>query len=244
MPNIDGGRIVVTLEGRDTGLADLITKIESNMQRGVASARNYDTTLARLSSSQSRQESETLSYAQSLARGAAATGDFAGAQRILASALTQVTPNTTAASNAINQLQQTIKQADQAQVQQNSTLTNLAGGFNKLIGIYFAATTAANAFGAAISAGNQLEKQEVTLRALSGSTEKYQVNLAQAKAQQDRFGGSLSDNIEALSNFANLSNRTGVEIGKLANLARGLAIIDPAQGFKGAGIALKEFDKQ
>lgn len=44
-----------------------------------------------------------------------------------------------------------------------------------------------------------------------------------------------------MSNFANLSKRTGIEIDKLTNLARAMAVIDPAQGFKGAGIALKEF---
>lgn len=241
MPSIDGGRIIVTLEGRDTNLSTLLTRIESQMQRGVSSARNYDTTIQQISASQARNEAATLGYAQSLARGAAATGDFAGAQRILGGALTQVTPNTTAASNAINQLQRTIDQASAKQKEANSVFSNAALGFNRLIGAYFAVSTAASAFGAAIEAGNELEKQQVALRSLSGTQEKYIENLAAAKAQQDKFGGSLADNVESLSGFANLSNRTGIEITKLANLARALATIDPVQGFKGAAIALKEF---
>jgi hypothetical protein len=241
MPTIDGGRIVVTLEGRDVSLGQLLTRIEGQMQSGIVQARNYDTTLAQVSATQARQEASTLAYAQSLARGAAATGDFAGAQRILASALQQVTPNTTAASNAVNQLQTTIQKASIAQTEQNSVFSNAAQGFNKLIGAYFAVSTAAQAFGAVINQGNELEKQQAVLKGLSGNMENYEKNLAAAKAQQDKFGGSLEDNIEGIANFANLSNRTGIEISKLTELARGLATVDPAQGFKGAGIALKEF---
>jgi hypothetical protein len=241
MATVDGGRIVVTLEGRDVGLGQLLTRIEGQMQSGVAAARVYDTSLAQVSAAQSRQEASTLAYAQSLARGAVLTGDFAGAQRILASALQQVTPNTLAASNAVNQLQQTIQKTSAVQAEQNSTFTNAAQGFNKLIGAYFAVSTAAQAFSAVIGKGNELEKEQAVLKGLSGSMSNYQKDLDAAKTQQDKFGGSLADNIEGISNFANLSNRTGIEITKLTELARGLATVDPAQGFKGAGIALKEF---
>lgn len=241
MAAISGGTIVVTLEGRDTNLGQLLSKIESQMARGVVAARQYDTAMAQISPTTSRLESANLSYAQSLARAAVASGDFAGAQRILAGALQQVTPNTTAASNAVNQLQRTIDQASAAQTKQRSIFTNAAQGFNSLIGAYFAVTTAAKAFGAVIDQGNQLEKQQAILRGLSGDTATYEKNLSTARQQQEKFGGSLADNVEGVANFANLSRRTGVEIGKLTDLARGLATIDPAQGFKGAGIALKEF---
>lgn len=241
MPVLDGGRIVVTLEGRDSNLSTLLSRIESQMNSGIASARVYDTTMARISATQARVESSTAAYAQSLGRGARLAGDFAGEQRILANALGQLTPNTTAASNAANQLQQSINKSAQAQKEANSIFTNAATGFNKLIGAYFAVSAAASVFTEAISAGNELEKQQTILKGLSGSQEKYEKNLAAAKAQQDKFGGSLKDNIESLSGFANLSNRTGIEITRLGNLARALATVDPVQGFKGASVALKEF---
>lgn len=258
----DGGRLIFTLEGRDLNLTQLIERVDAEMQKGVGIARNYDSQLNQLTATQQRQESATAAYAQSLARGAVAAGDDAQAIKILASALQTLTPNTTAANNVLTQLQNTLNRqataaeqaalaarkaaeaqaqaAEQAAARQASAVTNTVAGFQKLITAYFAVTTAAQVFSAAIEAGNTLEKADVTFRALSGSTEAYQKNLNAAREQQARFGGSLQENIDGLSDFANLAKRTGIDIKDLANTARGLATIDPAQGFRGAAIALKE----
>lgn len=263
MATINGGTLLVTIEGRDVNLTQVLQKIEREMQRGVAAARNYDTTIASLPRNIQRTEAAQAAYAQSLARNATAAGDTAGAIKILASALQTLTPNTTAAVNVLNQLQATLnRQTTAAQQAASATfkasqqqaaadaaannarlsgITSSISGFQKLVSAYFAVTTAAQAFASAINAGNELEKAQVTFRALSGSTEAYEKNLAAAREQQNRFGGSLQENIDGLSGFANLAKRTGIDIKELANLARGLATIDPVQGFKGASIALKEF---
>jgi len=266
MATVNAGTLVVTLEGRDVNLTELLNKVETQMQRGATTAKNFDTTIASLTDSQKRNESAIASYAQSQARFAESSGQSGVAVQRLAAAIQELTPNTTAANNVLNQLQGTLNRqaqaAEQAAKQQAaaakqaaqvakeeaaayqknlSAVTNFAGGFQQLIGAYFAVTQAATAFSAAISAGNDLEKAEASFRALSGDTAAYQKNLAAARAQQDRFGGSLQENIEGLSGFANLAKRTGIDINNLANTARALAVVDPAQGFKGASIALKEF---
>lgn len=265
MPDVNAGRILVTLEGRDVNLTDLLTKVQTQMQRGVSSARQYDTTLAGLTNTTRREEAARAQYAQALARSAVAAGNDAQAIRILAQTMQQLTPNTTAAVNVLNQLQNTLNRqtaaaqqtaAQQARLnaqqsaaaqtlaqQQASSITNAVTGLQRLAGAYFAVTTIASTFTEAISAGNRLEKADATFRALSGSTAAYEENLATAREQQARFGGSLEENIDGLSQFANLSKRTGVDIKELANTARALAVIDPVQGFKGAGIALKESNK-
>lgn len=266
MPNINAGTLTVVLEGRDVNLTDLITKVENQMQRGAATAKNFDNTIASLTATEKRNESALAAYAQAQARFAEASGNSNLAVQRLVAAMQQLTPNTAAANSVLTQLQGTLNRqavaaqaAAAAQVKASqaaaaaaaqeaaayqkslSGVTNFAAGFQKLIGAYFAVTRAAQAFGATIEAGNQLEKAQATFRGLSGSAEAYEKNLAAARAQQDRFGGSLQDNIEGLSTFANLAKRTGIDINQLANTARALAIVDPAQGFKGASIALKEF---
>lgn len=229
MANVQGGTISVVLQGKDVGLSSLLKQIQNDMQRGVTTAKQYDAAMATLDPVTRKNEQSLLSYAQSLARVAEKQGDVAGAQRILAQALGQVTPNTTAANNALNQLQGTIARQEQAIQKSSLSFAKLGQAFQGLIGSYFVVTQAAQTFAAAISAGNALEKQEATFRALSGSQEQYTKNLEVARAQQDRFGGSMTDTLENLSGFVNLSKRTGIELNKLADTARGLAIIDPVQ---------------
>jgi hypothetical protein len=266
MPDVNGGTLVVTLEGRDVNLTDLLNKVESQMQRGATTAKNFDSSIASLTATEKRNESALAAYAQAQARFAEASGNSNLAVQRLVAAMQQLTPNTAAANNVLVQLQGTLtrqaaaaNQAAAAQARASaasekalvaeaaarreslSGVTRFAQGFQSLIGAYFAVTTAAQAFNAVISAGNELEKTQATFQALSGSAEAYEKNLAAAKAQQERFGGSLKDNIEGLSGFANLARRTGIDINELANTARALAVVDPAQGFKGASIALKEF---
>lgn len=226
MANIQGGTISVVLQGKDIGLSSLLQRIQTDMQRGVVSAKQYDAAMAQLDPVTRKNEQSLLAYAQSLARVAEKQGDVAGAQRILAQALGQVTPNTTAANNALNQLQGTIVRQEQAIQKSGLSFAKLGQAFQGLIGSYFVVTQAAQTFAAAISAGNALEKQEATFRALSGSQEQYVKNLEVARAQQQRFGGSMQDTLENLSGFVNLSNRTKISLNDLADTARGLAIID------------------
>lgn len=251
MTTIQGGTLLVTLEGRDANLSQVIARAEAQMQKGAQSARTYDTQLAALSSNTRRGEAAQAAYAQSLARTASAAGNDAQAVKILAEVMQKLTPNTTAANNVLTQLQATLNKqaaaANQAATaqqrlsqqiaaghattqQQISGISSAISGLQKLVGAYFAVTAAANIFTSAIQAGNALEKADATFRALSGSTEAYQKNIAAARDQQTRFGGSLNENIDGLSSFANLSKRTGIEIKELAELARGLAVIDPVQG--------------
>ena len=266
MATIQGGTLVVSLEGRDVNLSELLTKVENQMQKGATTAKNFDNTIAQLTASEKRNESALASYAQAQARFAEASGNSNLAVQRLVAAMQQLTPNTAAANSVLTQIQGTLNRqaaaAEQAAAAQArvsaqavrsaeqetaalqkklSGVTNFAAGFQKLIGAYFVVTQAAQAFGAVVSAGNELEKTEATFKALSGSAENYAKNLQAAKDQQARFGGSLNDTIDGLSGFANLAKRTGVDITQLANTARALAIVDPAQGFKGASIALKEF---
>lgn len=266
MSTVNAGTLVVTLEGRDVNLSELINKVENQMQRGTTTAKNFDRTIASLTATEKRNEAALAAYAQAQARFAEASGNSNLAVQRLVGAMQQLTPNTAAANNVLTQLQGTLNRqaaaanqaaaaqarasvqatraaaAEAAAYQKNlSAVTNFASGFQSLIGAYFAVTQAAQLFSAAITAGNDLEKAQATFKALSGNTEQYEKNLEAARAQQQRFGGSLKDNIEGLSGFANLAKRTGIDINELANTARALAIIDPAQGFKGASIALKEF---
>lgn len=241
MSNANGGTIVVRVEGRDVGLSDLLSRINSQMNQSGSTVRNYATAMAQIDPTLRRAETELARYAQSLANVALKSGDTTGATRILSQALTQITPATTAANQVQSQLQGILNTQASSAARTGLSLTNLAGGLFILRGAFQAAIGVAQTFAEVINQGNQLEKTLVTFRVLSGNQEQYEKNLAAARAQQERFGGSLQDTVEGMASFAVLARNTGIEIEELTNLARAMAIIDPVQGFKGAGIALKEF---
>jgi hypothetical protein len=241
MSNANGGTITVRVEGKDIGLSDLLARINQQMAVSGTTARSYATQMAQIDPVLRKTDSELARYATSLAAVARAQGDTAGSQRILAQSLQTITPATTSANQVMLQLQNSLNQQQKAAATATSGYQGLSVGLGTLVGAYFVATRVISSFGEVINQGNELEKTLTTFRVLSGSTEQYTANLALAKQQQSQFGGSLNDVVQGMSSFANLSDRTGIEITKLTNLARAMATVDPAQGFKGAGIALKEF---
>ncbi len=239
---VEGGRIVVRVEGRDVGLSDLLTKLNTQMNASGGSTRNYVTAMNQISPVTSKSDQALARYGQSLATVAQRSGDSVGAQRILIGTLNQITPATTAANQVQAQLQTSLNQQAAAAAKSSFSLQGLAQGLFFLRGAYGTIAGVVKTFvGDTIEAGNALEKQLVTFRVLSGSQQAYETNLAQVKNQQALFGGSLKETTEDMAGFVVLSRNTGVELSKLANLARAMSIIDPAQGFKGASIALKEF---
>jgi len=262
MSNVNGGTITVRIEGKDVGLSDLLTKINTQMAASGQNARNYASQMASISPSTARTEQALAKYVTTLAGVAAAQGDTAGSQKLLISGLQQLTPATSAANGVLLTLQKSLnaealatEKAAQALAKLNAEklktpppvpqtadpATSQLVSLGKLVTAYHVASAVAREFAETLSAGNELEKTLTTFRVLSGSQEQYTKNLQLAKEQQSQFGGSLNDTVEGMSSFANLSARTGIEIDKLTKTARALATVDPAQGFKGAGIALKEF---
>ena len=65
---IDGGRVIVRLEGKDVNLSQLITKIATQMDKGKGSTNEYLQTMDKISPSMKRTESEIVAYATALAR--------------------------------------------------------------------------------------------------------------------------------------------------------------------------------
>jgi len=228
-----GGTIVVRVEGQDIGLTTLLARINQQMAGSQGTIRNYTTAMAQVDPKTRAADQALARYAQSLATVAARSRDFSGAQKILGEALQQITPNTTAANGVLAQLQSIINQASNEAAQGGLNIRTFAAGIFALQGVAAIATRVLSAFGETINLGNQLEKTLTSFEVLSGSQAKYRTNLEAARKQQDLFGGSLQDTVEGMSVFANLSNRTGIEIQKLTNLSRALATVDPAQGFKG-----------
>lgn len=88
---------------------------------------------------------------------------------------------------------------------------------------------------------NQLEKTSATISALAGNFQTYSNVIAIAQKQQEKFGGSLNEQLAGFSNLVPISRKFNVNMEQLDNVARRLAIVDPLQGFSGASIALKEF---
>jgi hypothetical protein len=96
-------------------------------------------------------------------------------------------------------------------------------------------------FGAqALSAANDLETTQATVRALAGDQATYNEILRLAEDQQRRYGGSLSENIAQLGSLSNSARNAGVGIGEINEAAQRLLVLDPSAQFEDAAIALRE----
>ena len=88
---------------------------------------------------------------------------------------------------------------------------------------------------------NEIERTASTVAAVSGSFEEFTNVVRVASIQQQKFGGSLNEQMTGFTSLVQITRAYNVDLEQLDNVARRLAIIDPLQGFSGAAIALKEF---
>ena len=134
-------------------------------------------------------------------------------------------------------------QLDQALTSVQGKLRQFGAAANSIagaVGVGFGAAAVVQFTSEAISAGNALERVQATLRAVTGSQAEYNRVLAVAQANQQLFGGSLEQNLTAMQQFAFIANRTGASLEELNRVAQLLAVVNPAEGFEGAGFALSE----
>lgn len=239
MADVQGGRIRIVLTATDQNFTQTLNRAKAASDQAAQSFAKVSTQIKILNQTQGQGEAGMLRMAQAQARQLAVTGNHAGAVDVLQQALGKATGGTVQYTNATTQL---IKQ-QQLAAGANKNLANTVGDLINRFGIiaaFFAARQLGQFVGDLISSANEMEKVQAKTRALSGSQQRYNEVILLAKTNTQKFGGSLKDNIDSLSSFVNLANRTGVDLGKLENAARRLAIVDPVQGFSGAAVALKE----
>lgn len=193
-----------------------------------------------------RAEAATLRFASARARLLRDQGNLAGAERVLQGALRQTTASTTQTINVERQLIAVRKQlevsAGGAAASTRglaSSLSGLQGAFGAL-GISVGASALVQFGREAIGAANRLEDAQTSLRAIAGSADLYSKTMAVAAQNQRLFGGSLAENVEEMGSFVVSSRLAGVELDQLLDISQRLATLDPAQGARGAAIALRE----
>jgi hypothetical protein len=238
---VRGNSVVVRLSGNDEGLAKMLQEVMKHSNTLAKSFATVDVQAKQTAIALRTQANAALSLAQAQARLAVAQGRPAQAAQILQTALQGVNQQTPQAVNAMTQLARVQNIASQSAVSFGNNLQKLTSQIGFFGGLFIGQQVLGFAADL-IKAGTDLEKSEAFLRALTRSQEEYNDVLGLAKSQQQLFGGSLSDNIRSLGTFINLSQRTGVELRQIENIARRLALVDPLQGFSGAAIALKELE--
>lgn len=248
------GVLSVDLKANDSASA-VVRSFEGQLERtdrtATKTGRAIGDSLAR-GAQQGR--SEFIALQQAVARNEAAAGNYAGAiQRLenLQNSFNQTNRQTLGVENQLIQTRNRaiaeIERQAQAQKQLTDSNNNLQNGFRGLqnvlggLGLAFSAQQIVQFGLSAVQAANSLEKTQATARALSGSVSKYNELLKLATDGQRLYGGSLEKNIGGLAGLVNLSNRAGVELSSLDQIARRLSVVDPVQGIEGASYALKEF---
>jgi hypothetical protein len=193
-----------------------------------------------------KAEREVLSYASAIARLQQAEGNTAAASRTLQDALSKVNQESVEGVRARTQLARVTRQLEEAQRGAEGSAKGLGAGVGSLkgalgaVGIGLGVAELINYGRGALDAANNLELTESTVRALAGSQERYAEVLAVAEAGQQKYGGTLQENLQGLGSLVNLSNRSSVALTDLDNVSRRLATVDPLQGISGANYALKE----
>jgi hypothetical protein len=141
----------------------------------------------------------------------------------------EIGADTTKLDAALSGIQQKLKQLNQ--------LTGTSFG---LLGVGYSINSLVQLGAEAITAGNALTTVQATLRAVAGSQEQYDRILQEATKNQMLFGGSLEQSLGAMQQFAFIANRTGADLGQLNDVAQLLSVVNPFEGFEGAGFALSE----
>lgn len=202
----------------------------------------------------SRAQREALALEQARQRLARETANTAAAEQRLA----RETANTAAAQSRAEAAAGRLTQQQQRLAQQT---TNTARGFQILprsiaaiegpalaalqgvggaLAAAFGVQQLAAFTGQAVQAANQLEDVQQSLRVVAGDVATYERAIQVAQQSQRLFGGSLADNISELQGFVLTSRTAGVSLESLVTVSRQLALLDPAQGLRGASIALRE----
>jgi hypothetical protein len=119
-------------------------------------------------------------------------------------------------------------------------LNAITGTSFGLLGVGLSVDALVQFTGQAIQAGNALTTMQASVRAVAGSQEAYDRIVQVATANQSLFGGSLEQNLGTMQQFSFIANRTGVDLKELNDVAQLLALVNPFEGFEGAGFALGE----
>jgi hypothetical protein len=144
--------------------------------------------------------------------------------------------------NSSSELRTTGDSAQQAQRGVGGLRSGVSGltGALGALGVSLGAVQLAQFGAQALSAANDLETTQATVRALAGDQATYNEILRLAEDQQRRYGGSLSDNIAQLGSLSNSARNAGVGIGEINEAAQRLLVLDPSAQFEDAAIALRE----
>jgi hypothetical protein len=187
-----------------------------------------------------------LALAQANARLATAQGSPAQGAQILSRALDRVAVSSTQTIGAQTQLANLQSRI----ARESATASGGIGGLSSAVGGLQSAFGALGIgvglqqvvqFGVeSITAANRLEDMQSSLRAIAGDTETYNNVIAEARINQELFGGTLAENVEDMTSFVISSRIAGVEMGTLIDISKRLATLDPGAGLKGANIALRE----
>lgn len=124
------------------------------------------------------------------------------------------------------------------------TFAGFAGtGLTQLAGAYFGPQIIGSIAKYTVESGKAALELDRTLRVtkeLSGTQATYNSVIEAARQQQQRYGGSLQENVAGIQGLVVTARSTGAELQTLINLSQRLAVLDPAQGTEGARIALQE----
>jgi hypothetical protein len=209
----------------------------------LAGVRQLDAAYQALSRDEQRLIRDNIALAQSFAALQRAQGNAASGAATLRSTLAGLSA---APARSVLQLNTQIAGLDNAAARSSGSVQSLGTAFGGL-------TQAAGVFGVGagvqqiISFGVESAKAALTLRetqnslrAVAGSTERYNDILAIARQQQNTFGGSLNDNIEGLLGLSITARQSGADLEQLIDISQRLNVLSPEQGLQGARIALSE----
>lgn len=259
--------LTVLIEGKEVGLKTLIRETEQGLRSADRLASQAGKGIGdKMAQGASKARSGFLQLQSQIAKNEAQAGNYAAAIQRLERVIDAQNISDKETLQLQNQLirvrQQSIKEIERqtqateraraaeersiaaGKSAQQARVAAATAGVQSLLGSVGLALGAAELIrysGEALGAANSLEKTEAKVRALSGSQARYNEVLALARSGQQLYGGSLQSNLEGLGGLVNLSNRAGVELASLDNIARRLATVDPVQGIEGASYALKEF---
>lgn len=239
-------KLFATLTKAQVQAAQANAKVaQAQAQAGVA-AQKLTTATANAAKAQTQAATAAQRLAQAQAQSAQAAARASTAQQQLAASTARAQQAQSQAALAALRYQQAQDRAVQSTDRAHRGLDRLASGLGRIekgfgaLGIAVGAQQLVSFGAQAIRMAADVDTAKRSLQALAGTPELYAEALGIAREQQRLFGDSLAENINGIQGLITVSRSSGIELQRLVDISQRLSIKDPAQGVRGARIALQE----
>jgi hypothetical protein len=236
--------LIVELAAKDSGVAARLKALDAQLKATATDARTTQTSLASLKGDGG---AGMLRLAQARARLAVASGDGAGAERILQAALAgtdRTTVQTLGAQTQLVNIQNKMKGSAAGAAGGLSGLKSAAVGLGGAIGVLgvglATVSAAADSFVKGFQLKAELDASRASIGVLLDGVRDVPATFASATAYANEFKLTQQEMTTALAASAGIMQQSKAPVEDILNVLQRLTVLNPQESIEGAAFAVRE----